>query len=159
MSTCGSFTEAVQSVCQDCRWLLLSWRRLLSVWMSHLQQTCMFVHIVPCNPAHMQCADSNLGFGTEWDASAFGVCMLVMSVFWGIWCLGVYLHIRQMMSWVCRKLHHEERHRLYFSQDIRVNTSRRTMYYKLSIRINNTFSFKSRYIHNMFRSYWTIIKC
>jgi hypothetical protein len=43
----------------------------------------MFVHIVPCNPAHMQCADSNLGFGTEWDASAFGVCMLVMSVFLG----------------------------------------------------------------------------
>jgi hypothetical protein len=49
-----------------------------------LQQTFIFVHIVPCNPAHMQCADSNLGIGAEWNASAFGVFMLVMSVFFCI---------------------------------------------------------------------------
>jgi hypothetical protein len=59
----------------------------------------VFVHIVPSNPAHMQCADSNLGIVDERDSSAFGVCTLVMSVFLGAWCLGVYLHIRQMMSW------------------------------------------------------------
>jgi hypothetical protein len=64
-----------------------------------LQQTFMFMHVVPCNPANMQCADSNLGIGTERDTSAFGVCMPVMSAFLGTWCLGVYLHISQMMSW------------------------------------------------------------